>query len=68
MRYNTVKSFNASGKIMNEEHFRHVNDAYKAFCEWCEIAEKLPKGYETTIARYDDSGYLMNLHTVTGMG
>ena len=67
MKYNTVRSYSASGKIMNEEHFRYVDEAYKAFCEWCEVAEGLPKGYETTIVRYDDTGYIMNMHTVIGM-
>lgn len=61
-----VKSFNASGKIMNEMHFFDKNKAYAEYKEWLRIAETLPKGYETTIVRYDEFGYVMSLQTVVG--
>jgi hypothetical protein len=63
---NTLRSYNASGKIMNEMRFVSADKAYAEYEDWLKVAETLPRGYETTIVRYDENGYIMNMHTVIG--
>ena len=64
----TLRTYNASGKIMYEEHFQNATKAYEAFKDCVATAERLPKGYETTVIRYDENGRIMNLNTVIGKG
>jgi len=62
-----IRTYNASGKIMYEERFTTANKAYEAYKEMVDNSERnLPKGYETTVVRYDNEGRIMSIQTVVG--